>query len=93
MSSFSLYQRSLFERTLKSALDIVGDEQRLARRLRVPINDLHAWLTGQDKPPTWVFLCAVDVVVGGGTIYPVEVAHERRRKPRQLDLHKPSTPY
>jgi hypothetical protein len=83
MPSFSLLQRTLFERTLGRALDIVGDEQRLARRLHVPLNDLKAWLRGEEKPPSWAFLAAVDVVVGGGDLHPVEVAYERRRKPRQ----------
>ncbi len=71
---------SLFQRTLKRALAIVGDEQRLARRLRVPMKDLHEWLLGEESPPTWVFLCAVDVVVGAGEVR--VVAYERRRKPR-----------
>jgi hypothetical protein len=75
---------SLFQRTLKRALDIVGDERRLARRLRVPFSDLHIWLMGAESPPTWVFLAAVDVVVGaGGDTHPV--AYERRRKPRQQE--------
>jgi hypothetical protein len=81
MQSFSLYQRTLFERTLKCALDIVGgDEPKLARRLRVPVTDLHAWLAGEEKPPTWAFLAAVDVVVGAGDV--VQVDFERRRTPR-----------
>jgi hypothetical protein len=82
MQSYSLLQRTLFERTLRRALDIVGDEQRLARRLRVPLNDLHAWLTGEERPPTTAFLTAVDIVVGGGDVRPVRVAFERRRTPR-----------
>jgi len=82
MQSHSLLQRTLFERTLKRALDIVGDEQRLARRLRVPLGDLHAWLTGLERPTTAAFLTAVDIVVGAGDAYPVQVAFERRRKPR-----------
>ncbi|HKB46858.1 MAG TPA: hypothetical protein VKC57_04115 [Ktedonobacterales bacterium] len=86
MQSFSLLQRTLFERTLKRALDIVGDEQRLARRLHVPVNDLHAWLAGEEKPPAWAFLAAVDVVVDAGNVRPVQVAFERRRKPRQQSL-------
>ena len=82
MQSYSLLQRTLFERTLKRALEIVGDEQRLARRLRVPLDDLHAWLAGLERPPTAVFLTAVDIVVGESDAYPVQVAFERRRKPR-----------
>jgi hypothetical protein len=82
MTRHSVLQRTLFERTLKRALDIVGDEQRLARRLHVPLTDLKAWLNGDERPPSWAFLNAVDVVVGGGDLYPVQVAYERRRKPR-----------
>ena len=82
MQSYSLLQRTLFERTLKRALDIVGDEQRLARRLRVPLADLHAWLAGDERPPTTAFLTAVDIVVGAGDAHPVQVAFERRRRPR-----------
>lgn len=85
MQSYSLLQRTLFERTLKRALDIVGSEQRLARRLRVPLNDLQSWLTGEEKPPTTAFLTAVDIVVGGGDVRPVQVAFERRRRPRHLN--------
>jgi DNA-binding transcriptional regulator YdaS (Cro superfamily) len=82
MHSHSLLQRTLFERTLKRALDIVGDEQRLARRLRVPQADLHAWLAGLERPPTAAFLTAVDIVVGSDDARQVHVAIERRRKPR-----------
>jgi hypothetical protein len=90
MTSFSLLQRSLFQRTLKCALEIVGDEPRLARRLHVPLNDLQAWLSGEDRPPTGVFLTAVDIVVGGGGLHPVQVAYERRRKPRPQFPQSPS---
>jgi hypothetical protein len=83
MSGFSLFQR-----TLNRALAIVGDERRLGRRLRVPIQDLQQWLTGEGTPPTWVFLSAVDVVVGAGKIRPV--AYERRRKPREQDFYRSS---
>jgi hypothetical protein len=82
MQSYSHLQRTLFERTLRRALEIVGDEQRLARRLRVPLNDLHAWLTGDERPPIAAFLTAVDIVLGAGDVRPVTVAFERRRRPR-----------
>jgi len=87
MQSYSLLQRTLFERTLKRALEIVGDEQRLARRLRVPQSDLNAWLRGAEKPPTAAFLTAVDIVVGADDLRPVHVAFERRRRPRHQSTH------
>jgi hypothetical protein len=92
MKSISRFQRSLFERTLKSALDIVGNEQGLARRLRVPLKDLHAWLVGEEGPPEWIFLRAVDVVVGAGEARSVEVACERRRTPREQSLRSSGPP-
>ena len=92
MKSISLFQRSLFERTLKCALDIVGDEQRLARRLRVPLKDLHAWLVDEEGPPAWVFLRAVDIVVGAGEARAVDVPYERRRKPREQTLRSSGPP-
>jgi hypothetical protein len=82
MHSYSLLQRTLFERTLQRALEIVGSEPRLARRLRVPLNDLQAWLAGAEKPTTTAFLTAVDIVVGAGDVRPVHVPFERRRTPR-----------
>lgn len=53
---------SLRQRTLLRALEIVGDEATLARKLQVPMGDLRAWLGGTDVPPTAVFLAAVDIV-------------------------------
>ena len=53
---------SLRQRTLLRALEIVGDEATLARKLRVPMEELRAWLRGADVPPTAVFLAAVDIV-------------------------------
>jgi len=57
---------SLRQRTLQAALQIIGDPQRLMRRLRVPMEDLRAWLAGRDEPPTAVFLAAVDIVASVG---------------------------
>ena len=53
---------SLRQRTLLRALEIVGDEATLARKLQVPMGDLQAWLGGSDVPPIAVFLAAVDIV-------------------------------
>lgn len=53
---------SLRQRTLLRALEIVGDEATLARKLQVPSADLRAWLRATDVPPMAVFLAAVDIV-------------------------------
>jgi hypothetical protein len=54
---------SVFQRTLVRALGIVRGRKALARALRVPGSDLDAWLAGEESPPKWVFLAAVDIVV------------------------------
>lgn len=55
--------RVLARRTLHRALEILGSERALARKLHVPRAELCAWLAGVDTPPTGVFLSAVDVVI------------------------------
>lgn len=54
--------QSLRQRTLLRALEIVGDEATLARKLQVPMAELQTWLGGADTPPIAVFLAAVDIV-------------------------------
>ena len=58
MESFTLYRR-----TLSCALKVAGSERLLARRLRVPLDDLRSWLAGRETPPKAVFLAAVDILV------------------------------
>jgi hypothetical protein len=53
---------SLRQRTLLRALEIVGDEATLARKLQAPRVELRAWLHGTETPPTAAFLAAVDIV-------------------------------
>jgi hypothetical protein len=80
---------SLSQQILKSALAIVGGEARLARRLLVPRGELRAWLAGRQRPPTPVFLVAVDIVVGAGDSGEAADAPilERRRRPRPAIRH------
>jgi hypothetical protein len=49
-------------RTLKRAVEILGGEEELARRLNVAPNHLKLWLAGVASPPGEVFLEAADVV-------------------------------
>src|SRR5687767_7190421 len=72
--------RRLTLRTLRRALEILdGDERTLARKLRVPSLELHGFLMGEDTPPTWVFLAAVDIVSDG-------VAREQESAPVPLEV-------
>lgn len=42
---------------------MLGDEQRLARYLRVPLRELHAWRTGGELPPLAMFLSCVELIL------------------------------
>jgi hypothetical protein len=42
-------------------MDILGGEQQLADRLRVPASELREWLAGE-RPPMAYILAAVEVV-------------------------------
>jgi len=54
---------SVQERTLRRACELLGgSEQQLARALVVPLAMLKVWLEGEEAPPAWVFLRAVDIV-------------------------------
>ena len=53
---------SIYVRTLRRAMDILGGEEELARHLRVPAATLREWLAGGEPPPMPYLLVAVDVV-------------------------------
>jgi hypothetical protein len=44
-------------------MQMLGDEQRLARYLCVPPAKLHAWRTGGEIPPLPIFLSCVDLIL------------------------------
>jgi DNA-binding transcriptional regulator YiaG len=52
----------LYLRTLRRAAELIGDQEALARRLNVTPSHLALWIQGVEKPPTYVFLRAVDLV-------------------------------
>lgn len=54
---------SVYSRTLRKAIDILGTRAKLARHLRVPESDLQKWLENKAQPPRSVFLAAVDLVI------------------------------
>ena len=55
-------ERDVYLRTLRRAAELVGDQELLARRLKVTPSHLALWIQGVEAPPTYVFLRAVDVV-------------------------------
>jgi hypothetical protein len=57
-------KRSVYNRILHKAADIVGGERALARYLKVPQAEVYAWMRpGAAPPPTGVFLNAIDLVL------------------------------
>ena len=79
--------QTLEMRVLQHAADKLGSERALARRLRVPMPDLLAWLKGADRPPRALFLEAVDILVECGDLLALdsapaaEGAGDRAKKP------------
>jgi hypothetical protein len=57
-----LPQTDVYLRTLRRAAELIGDEEALARRLKVTPSHLALWMQGLETPPTHIFLRAVDLV-------------------------------
>jgi hypothetical protein len=49
-------------RTLRRALEMLREKERLAAALRVQLDDLEAYLSGKKPVPDKVFLDALDIV-------------------------------
>ena len=80
---------SVYDRILHKAAAIVGGERALARYLKVPQEELYAWMRpGAAPPPAAVFLKAVDVVLNDLDLpdqqraqsVRIAVIHEDRRR-------------
>ena len=54
-----------YAEALRAAVDILGGEQELAKRLGVDAKELHAWVEGRATPPLGAFLDALDVIAAG----------------------------
>jgi DNA-binding transcriptional regulator YdaS (Cro superfamily) len=52
-------------RTLALALSTIGSLERLAEYLGVPERQIEQWMKGQGKPPTRLFMKALDLVASG----------------------------
>jgi hypothetical protein len=46
---------------LRSAVDAVGGEDKLANALHVPREELDAWMTGRAEPPPGALMDALDL--------------------------------
>jgi hypothetical protein len=54
---------SIRQQAVRRAAEIAGEPRRLARRLRVPLDDLIGWMNGREQPPNVVFLQCVDIIL------------------------------
>jgi hypothetical protein len=57
---------TLYAETLRRAAIAVGGEHRLARALRVPLDQLQRWTAGEEYPPTPVYQKVLDLLIGIG---------------------------
>ncbi len=53
-------------RVLQRAVEVLGNERALARRLRVPMPALFSWIKGTDTPTRAIFLEAIDILIENG---------------------------
>ena len=53
------------KRTLERALQVLRSKERLAAFLKLPLEELEAYLTGEKPPPHQVFITALDIVASG----------------------------
>ncbi len=78
---------SLEVRVLRRAIELMGGERPLAKRLRVPMHDLQMWLDGTEKPTRALFLAAVDVLIEHddtdtlAAVMPLESKEPKAEKP------------
>jgi DNA-binding transcriptional regulator YiaG len=51
-----------YTRTLKRAIEMAGGEAKLAEKLGTSLEVLRKWLSGELKPPSKVYLAALEIV-------------------------------
>jgi DNA-binding transcriptional regulator YiaG len=51
-----------YTRTMRRAVEAVGDIERLASELGASVSEIEAWIAGHAAPPPGVFLRAIDIV-------------------------------
>ncbi|HET7365004.1 MAG TPA: hypothetical protein VFJ70_15665 [Burkholderiales bacterium] len=58
-------QRARYAQALRDAARTLGGCDRLAAFLKVPAEQLAAWLSGEEMPPLEAFLGSLDVIADG----------------------------
>lgn len=54
---------SVYSRALLKAAEILGGQDALRRKLRVPAADLQKWIDDKAVPPAGIFLTVVDLII------------------------------
>jgi hypothetical protein len=80
----SLPKRERYANTLREAARSVGGSARLAALLRVPPPELRRWVDGAETAPLKVFLAALNIVAGSGTVPDVCTGKPAWRRARNL---------
>lgn len=85
---------SVYSRTLQKAAELVGGRSKLCRYLQVPAEELQKWIDDKQRPPTSVFLRAVDLILEE-TPPPAESSPAEPPAPRECAAggHSSSTLY
>lgn len=52
---------------LQRAAAALGGEERLAGALRVPVEQVQRWISGEEYPPTAMYQKALDLLIGIGS--------------------------
>jgi hypothetical protein len=63
---FTVTKSTVYADTLTRAALAIGGETRLAAALHVRLEDLHAWLHGDERPSTDIYHKALDLLIGIG---------------------------
>lgn len=53
---------TVYRRTLGRAIEVAGSDERLARFLNLPLEDIRKWAAGEADPPCEAFLALTDIV-------------------------------
>ena len=61
-------QPTVYTEALRRAATAMGGEERLALAFRTPEEQIHRWVSGEERPPTDVYHKALDLLnsTGGG---------------------------
>jgi hypothetical protein len=54
---------SIRQQAIRRAAEILGEPRKLARRLRVPTDELVRWINGKGQPSNASFLECVDIIL------------------------------